>query len=272
MAPRTQRAGEGSNGAALSVGGFTAIRIRFPLLPFVRVLFVKLHRSKKSGGDDELPADRTLFVANAEFGEAAIRTAFETFGEVERVVLGSLQSQGGGGSGAGGKPRAESSGEPGGAAHAHVVFAKKQACKQALASGEIVELGEEVHGVMVAGLGGKAWAEAHREQQVEQAELQASVDIYMEHFDERSEEEKRRRKDKVVDEDGFEVVTYKRKEKLTAEEDQYVKPKKSKELQDFYRFQVREKKREELASLRAKFEADKRRVAAMKARRSFRPV
>lgn len=249
-----------------SVGGFTALRVRLPLLPFVRVLFAKLHRSKK---DDELPADRTLFVANAECGEGVLRASFETFGEVERVVCGSLQSQGGG---AGGKARGQGE-EHGGPAHAHVVFTKKQACKQALASGEVVELGEGEDGAVEAAVGGgRVWTEEHRAQQVEQAQLQASVDIYMQHFDERSEEEKRRRKDKVVDDDGFEVVTYKRKEKLTVEEDQFQKPKKAKELQDFYRFQVREKKREELASLRAKFEADKRRVAAMKARRTFRPV
>ena len=247
-----------------SVGGFTAVQVRLPLLPFVRVLFAKLHRSKK---DDELPADRTLFVANADCGEGVLRAAFGTFGEVERVVSGSLHSQGGG---AGGKARGQ--GADHGAAHAHVVFSKKQACKQALASGQVVEHGQGEDVADGAAVGARAWAEEHRARQVEQAELQASVDIYMQHFDERSEEEKRRRKDKVVDDDGFEVVTYKRKEKLTVEEDQFQKPKKAKELQDFYRFQVREKKREELASLRAKFEADKRRVAAMKARRTFRPV
>ena len=33
-------------------------------------------------------------------------------------------------------------------------------------------------------------------------------------------------------------LKYKREEKLVVEEDQFVKPKKAKELQDFYRFQV----------------------------------
>ncbi|SPO25564.1 related to RRP7 - essential protein involved in rRNA processing and ribosome biogenesis [Ustilago trichophora] len=49
------------------------------------------------------------------------------------------------------------------------------------------------------------------------------------------------------------------------------KRKKSTDLQDFYRFQLREKKREQLADLRAKFEADKAKVAQMKAGRRFKP-
>ncbi|SNX84275.1 related to RRP7 - essential protein involved in rRNA processing and ribosome biogenesis [Melanopsichium pennsylvanicum] len=49
------------------------------------------------------------------------------------------------------------------------------------------------------------------------------------------------------------------------------KNKKSQGLQDFYRFQFREKKREQLADLRAKFEADKAKVAQFKAGRRFKP-
>lgn len=47
--------------------------------------------------------------------------------------------------------------------------------------------------------------------------------------------------------------------------------KKSVGLEDFYRFQLREKKREQLADLRAKFEADKEKVAKLKAGRRFKP-
>ncbi|EPQ30485.1 uncharacterized protein PFL1_02011 [Pseudozyma flocculosa PF-1] len=46
---------------------------------------------------------------------------------------------------------------------------------------------------------------------------------------------------------------------------------KSKDLENFYRFQVREKKREKLADLRAQFEADKAKVAKLKASRRFNP-
>lgn len=42
-------------------------------------------------------------------------------------------------------------------------------------------------------------------------------------------------------------------------------------LEDFYRFQMRERKRQQLADLRAKFEADKQKVASLKAGRRFKP-
>ena len=57
---------------------------------------------------------------------------------------------------------------------------------------------------------------------------------------------------KQVDEDGFELVTYKRKARDLGSDNKVEAPvkKKKKELVDFYRFQVRDKRREELASLR----------------------
>ena len=49
------------------------------------------------------------------------------------------------------------------------------------------------------------------------------------------------------------------------------KKKKVKEMQDFYHFQQHEKKRENLLKLRAQFEADKERIARMRAERKFKP-
>ncbi|KAE8227086.1 hypothetical protein CF319_g406 [Tilletia indica] len=49
------------------------------------------------------------------------------------------------------------------------------------------------------------------------------------------------------------------------------KKSKSKDLEDFYRFQTREKNREKLAQLRAKFQDDKLKVAKLKESRKFKP-
>ena len=49
------------------------------------------------------------------------------------------------------------------------------------------------------------------------------------------------------------------------------KRKKNLELVNFYRFQMREAKRERLAALRQRFEEDKARIAKMKAARKFMP-
>ena len=49
------------------------------------------------------------------------------------------------------------------------------------------------------------------------------------------------------------------------------KKKKDYELKNFYRHQMREQKREELQSLREKFEEDKKRIQKMKEARKFKP-
>ena len=118
------------------MNGFTILRVRMARVPFVHVLYAKAHHSKKS--DSSLPADRTVFVANAGLGEEALRSALATFGEIERVIMG--------GSGGGGNVRqhgfvAAPEHEPATPAgdkhdaskHAHVVFSKKRACEAALA-------------------------------------------------------------------------------------------------------------------------------------------
>ena len=53
------------------MNGFTILRVRMARVPFVHVLYAKAHHSKKS--DSSLPADRTVFVANAGLGEEALR-------------------------------------------------------------------------------------------------------------------------------------------------------------------------------------------------------
>lgn len=54
-------------------------------------------------------------------------------------------------------------------------------------------------------------------------------------------------------------------------DDEPAKKKKKLELDDFYRFQRREAKRQELADLRAKFQADQEKIKELKANRNFKP-
>jgi len=49
------------------------------------------------------------------------------------------------------------------------------------------------------------------------------------------------------------------------------KKQKSREFQNFYRFQMREAKRERLATLREKFEQDKLQIQRLKEARKFKP-
>lgn len=90
----------------------------------------------------------------------------------------------------------------------------------------------------------------------------------------------------IVDEDGFTLVVrggkYGRnlvgggvgvasKRWDEVKEEETGRKKKSKELKDFYRWQLREAKREDLADLRSKFAADKEKVEKLKGSRRFQP-
>ncbi|CAM9365200.1 unnamed protein product [Ascophyllum nodosum] len=113
--------------------------------------------------------------------------------------------------------------------------------------------------------------------------LQAEVDSTMARFEEDEAAEAARRKAKLdnpVDDDGFVTVTHKRKRGRNSgipshsdgTADAPIKKRKgSDKLTDFYRFQMRESRREQLAALRSKFEQDKARVAKMKQQRKFKP-
>lgn len=109
----------------------------------------------------------------------------------------------------------------------------------------------------------------------DKALLQKSVDAYMEVFAEKEAEGQRAlaRRRLEPDEDGFvTVVRGGRKAPARQEEAAAVaEQKKGKsELKDFYRFQVREVRKERHQQLLAKFEQDKRKVAERKNQRKFK--
>jgi ribosomal RNA-processing protein 7 len=86
------------------------------------------------------------------------------------------------------------------------------------------------------------------------------------------------------DDDGFVLVTSrtnkKRSKKSTSDStkrgtgdvrNRDKKKPKNLELQDFYRFQIREKKVAKLTDLKKKFEEDRAKIAVLKAQRRFNP-
>ncbi|KAF9292075.1 Ribosomal RNA-processing protein 7 [Mortierella alpina] len=135
----------------------------------------------------------------------------------------------------------------------------------------------------LSSLGVSKWINEYHMKRPEASVLQVKVDDYMEKF-ERSEYEAQQAalaRLNVMDEDGFTLVTRAGKgghntdgvitvTAAKAEDVKNLKPKK-KELQDFYRFQMREAKRDKLVDLRRKFEEDKMRIEALKVNRRFKP-
>jgi ribosomal RNA-processing protein 7 len=106
--------------------------------------------------------------------------------------------------------------------------------------------------------------------------LEGEVTKSMAAFEEKERDirEQRKRMKDEVDDDGFTmVVNSRKKQAISSSESSRKKRRKKKETEmgNFYRFQIRESKREQLADLRSKFELDKKRIADMKETRKFRP-
>jgi len=133
-------------------------------------------------------------------------------------------------------------------------------------------------------IGYKKWLQQYKYIRPRPKALKTRVDNYMVNFSRMEEIEKLEldKKINLVDEDGFTLVTRRARRNTNISKDgasvtaarledvKNLKPKK-KELQDFYRFQMKEKKRNELADLRRKFEEDKKRIAELKSSRRFKP-
>ncbi|KAF9148596.1 Ribosomal RNA-processing protein 7 [Linnemannia schmuckeri] len=173
---------------------------------------------------------------------------------------------------------------------AYVVFLEEQELNKALAmkrkKHSWINSGPDASPADIAkltGLGVSKWLNEYHTRRPEPSELQLKVDDYMDKF-ERSEYEAQQAalaRHNVMDDDGFTLVTRAGSKgqnsdgvititAAKAEDVKNLKPKK-KELQDFYRFQMREAKRDKLVDLRRKFEEDKLRIEALKVNRRFKP-
>jgi ribosomal RNA-processing protein 7 len=245
---------------------------------FLANLFARPHVSRAE--DTELPQKRTLFIMNVPpgVGEGGLAAALSARGgEVSHVRLG------------------------GGGSSAHVVFAQASGLKKVLAATKPLELEMEAAATAGSSSATKSTAitrSARREQ------LQSEVSAFMERFE--AEEARRQAEEEArhnqMDADGFVVVSRKRTGRSVSTDGSGAtvsaasagmerhfhggdgdegeggaagsgrrKKKKTKELLDFYHFQQHEKKREGLLKLRAQFEADRERIAKMRAERRFKP-
>jgi ribosomal RNA-processing protein 7 len=131
-------------------------------------------------------------------------------------------------------------------------------------------------------LGSARYLSHHKMQFPDSKALQMNVDKFMTAFNQREEEkakaEKRARN--VPDEDGFVTVTRGGRTGPARKEDAEMKKtemeerekKKRDSMGDFYRFQMRERRKAEMGELVKRFEEDKKKVETMKGRKgAFRP-
>ncbi|KAL2919201.1 hypothetical protein HK105_201476 [Polyrhizophydium stewartii] len=182
--------------------------------------------------------------------------------------------------------------------HAHVVFEDDESVERVLAMkprrrlwSDKVDNNEDAPGAEDPDdttsnpLGISKWVLQHAAMFPDTSSLQTQVDHAMALFEDAEERARRELESRhnVPDEDGFVLVTRGAGRRnmhsdghgasvgvARADEAKSLKPK-EKGLVDFYRFQKRENKRNQLADLRRKFEEDKAKIATLKTKRRFRP-
>ncbi|KAI9493131.1 ribosomal RNA-processing protein 7-domain-containing protein [Zychaea mexicana] len=127
-------------------------------------------------------------------------------------------------------------------------------------------------------LGFKRYVRQYNMARPDHNKLQQQVNAFMLKFTASEYEKEREAQERMnkMDEDGFTVVTRVRKGIASAGATTAapVEPEKKKvmgDLSDFYRFQTRHKKQNELQQLRERFEQDKQKIALQKQARRFKP-
>jgi len=267
--------------------------LRLPLaagLPVCRGLLVKRHVARDP--EERAAASRTLFVTHLDnfATEAQLSRCFSSgFGPVEKVEIKTVEKR---------APRAEQRAD---GVRLHVIFARvifkeDASVEKALqaATGRIAasvfpappsELREQL----------RAGREAYRDS----GDLRREVDAWMANYDEREDEKRRAARESAVDDDGFTKVvsgitrtddglTIRAARRPDLKTGAFAEPiksvhatstdlgvgpkkkKKSRQQPDFYRFQLREKKREEILDHRKRKAEDTEKVEYMKKKKKFK--
>lgn len=166
-------------------------------------------------------------------------------------------------------------------AHAIVIFADKpsmeaslKAAAKAARKGTLLLWGDGIPADRVPALGMQRYLSHERRRYPERAVLLRTVNDFMTVFEQVAEARKKEeaRKAGEPDEDGFVTVTHGPKLNSVAREEEMrelVEKQKKKEegLEDFYRFQSREKRKERQQMLLRRFDEDRRKLQEIKARR-----
>ncbi|CAN6604363.1 ribosomal RNA-processing protein 7 [Trichomonascus vanleenenianus] len=223
--------------------------------PVYHVIYLKKHQSKDKAND------RTVFAVNLP-----IDTTYDHIKQLCQSLGNTLPE--------------EFTPIPG-TTRAQIVMVDKSSCNRLLSKAKNHTTGNDAIVWPKPEANGSAYYLAlNRNKYLDQEGLQEQVDAYMEEF-ERQEEEKQREvlmMSEQVDEEGFTTVVYsKRKSKegmaapVKASDVQPEKKKKKKEKEDFYRFQLREKKKSEMNNLLKRFQSDKEKVKELREKRRFKP-
>ncbi|EFN54303.1 hypothetical protein CHLNCDRAFT_53102 [Chlorella variabilis] len=265
------------------------VRLLGPGPATVRYLYIKPHT-----GEDSLPKDRAVYIAGvpAQLQGTALVELFARYGTIERAALhGSRVSAVLLYAAAEGRDKLLKAAAKGRPLELQLQEPTGPYGLKGEAGGEpgLPWAGDEYRHSRQSHPDGKLtrWVEEHKALKPGNAELQQALDEWMEEWE--AEEERRRAEAvKAQEEDGWTVVQRHkasgRKKNASATgvtvggvagaaaaAQLQAATKKDATHADFYRFQQREHRRNELLNLRQRFEEDKKRIAELRASRKWRP-
>ncbi|KAG1448337.1 hypothetical protein G6F56_008971 [Rhizopus delemar] len=231
-------------------------------------IYMRKHQSQNSAQDQN--ADRTLFLLNlpVDTTDRHLRKIFKAQ-TITEIKYGS-------------EPYPEFRQLHTSGSSAHVVFKKKSEANDAL-NMQRVEKKWAKDSENDQPLGFSRYTLKHTLSRPDPKILQEQVDTFMKKFKEDEYRKERETLERMnqMDDDGFTVVVRHKKNKTTdgsisvsavsSDMAETIRAKPKKELHNFYRFQTREKKLNELSELRRKFEEDKAKISKLKQSRKFRP-
>mmetsp|Transcript_8263 Transcript_8263/g.10737 ORF Transcript_8263/g.10737 Transcript_8263/m.10737 type:complete len:272 (+) Transcript_8263:117-932(+) len=266
------------------VKGYKTLNVPFSSGSALHHMYIKEHKNKSG----EERGKTVLFVCNASTSltganpvilKPYLKSLFSKFGVVEDVSVGALKLN-------------DLCRRP---VFAHIVFSEKASLKKALRSQEFdyADVEEALQDAGAPPVGLQGMIKQYKRSRPPLEDLEESANKFMQEFEQKEEEDRleRERRMNEVDDDGFTLVTYKKSGGPTninkrgrpdqgAEGGPLAKRgtgrgrsrnKKKVELKNFYRFQMREAKRDQLVELRKRFEEDKKKIEKLKAGRKFKP-
>lgn len=235
---------------------------------------MKKHRSDKKSSDK--PVGKTLVVLNIPpyATEEAIARVFSCAGQVEKVsLIESYQNEN--------KTKYQIKSEifneprPFKFQIGFIVFKKSESLDLIFRLSELPPLSTDEHPVLT---GVAKYTAQYNKRMIDYEVMHTEIEEYMKHYD----KVKKAADEQQVDDDDDGWVTvgkkgnvagFKQKESVISKLEQKLQNqrKKAKNLTNFYSFELRESKKQQLMDLRRKFEDDKLKMNSMRQNRKFKP-
>lgn len=158
---------------------------------------------------------------------------------------------------------------------AFIVFRKSESVDMVLRTDSLPPLSTDEHPVLT---GVAKWTEQYNKRAVDTDLMQTEIDEYMKHYD--KVKKMQSQQGDADEDDGWttvgkkgNVAGFKQTESVISKLELKMsnQKKKTKGLANFYSFEMRESKKQQLIELRKKFEQDKQKMQSMKLNRKFKP-